>query len=134
MSDDFRAYCPPQKQEKAKGSFQVSLNAIKKIIDADLSPDQEALLLVEAGKACDLSGEWDQALDTYQQATELYKSDDIKAEILKQTGHIKSKRSEWKAALDAYEASLDILNRLGNLHEIGSIYNSIGYNYSVGNV
>jgi len=108
--------------------FRIALDAIKKITGVEVMPDQEALLFIEAGKMCDLSGDWDQALESYEKALEQCEGDDIRAEILKQMGHIRSKRGEWDASLEAYEASLEILERLGDLREVGNIYNSIGYN------
>ncbi len=116
-------------QKSPEEYFQAALKAFKEITGVEVTPDQEARLLIEAGKMCDLSGDWDQALDRYKRALELCESEEVKAEALKQTAHINSKRGEWEAALDNYKASLEILNRIGNLREAGNIYNSIGYNY-----
>jgi len=109
--------------------FQAALAKVKEITAMIFTPEQEARLLIEAGKTCDLSGEWNQALENYQCALNVCESDETKAEALKQTGHIKSKMSEWEVALESYEASLEILNRLGNLREVGNIQNCVGYNY-----
>lgn len=57
--------------------------------------------------------------------------DAVKAEALKQIGRIRSREYEWDIALENYETSLEILNRFGNLCEIGNIYNATGFNESV---
>ena len=93
---------PSLPQKSPVEYFQMALDAIKEITGTDVTPDQNALLFVEAGKMCDLSGDWGQALESYQKALELCKDDEIRAEILKQAGHIKSKRGEWEAALKDY--------------------------------
>jgi tetratricopeptide (TPR) repeat protein len=125
MVEDIQA--PQSLQKSPDEYFRIALDAVKDVMGIETTPDQAALLLIKAGKACLLSGEWAQALESYQQALELCKSDEIKAEVLKHIGHIRTKQGQWKGASEAYEASLKILNRLGNLHEAGINYNSIGY-------
>ncbi len=125
--DDIKLPLFPQKSPAEY--FQIALDVIKGITGVDVTPDQMARLFIEAGKVCDQSGEWDQALESYERALEVCEDDVIKAEVLKQAGHVRSKRGEWEIALEAYSTSLEILNRLGNLNEVGNLYNSIGYNY-----
>ena len=70
----------PNDLRKSPGEyFHTSINTIKKITNISFTPEQEALLLIEAGKTCDLSGEWDQALENYQYALNICESDEIKA-------------------------------------------------------
>ena len=124
----------PNMQKAPSEYFQMALNDIREVTGIDITPDQEARLLIKSGKMCDLSGDWDQALEKYQQALEICEDDEIKAEALKQKGHIRSKRGEWSAALQVYEASLKILLRHENLNEVGNVYKDIGYNYfEIGN-
>ena len=122
-------------QRKPVEYFQMALNAIKEITGLDTTSDEEARLFIEAGKMCDLSGDWLEALESYQQALALCEGDDVRAEALKQMGHNRSRRCEWKVALENYEASVNILNKLGDLCEVGNIYNSIGFNcFETGNM
>ena len=80
--------------------FQIVLNDVKEVTGIDITPDQEARLLIKAGKMCTLSGDWDQALEQYQKALGICENDETRAEALKQTGHVKSKRGEWQDALE----------------------------------
>lgn len=125
--DDIKLPRFPQKSPAEY--FEIAMDAIKRITGLEVTPDQMARLFAEAGRVCDQSGEWDQALESYERALEMCENEAIKAEVLKQSGHIRSKRGEWEIALESYNESLEIMNRLGNLNEIGNLYNSIGYNY-----
>ena len=62
MDEDIRGSCSPQKSPAEY--FQIALDAIRKITGVDITSDQEALLFIEAGKIQDLSGEWDEALES----------------------------------------------------------------------
>lgn len=103
--------------------------AFKQVAGININADQEALLFIEAGKVCSNAGNWDNALENFQKASERCESIEIKAESLKQMGHIESKRGEFENAFKSYEASLEILAFIGNLREVGNIHNSMGFNY-----
>ncbi|MBD3184736.1 tetratricopeptide repeat protein [Candidatus Poribacteria bacterium] len=109
--------------------FHTVLDTLRKITGVDLSQDDESLLLIEAGKACIVSGNWNKALEIFQRAFKLTSSEETKAEALKQMGHIKSKLCEWKEAYDFYRSSLEIYENSGNLSESGNIYNNLGFNH-----
>jgi tetratricopeptide (TPR) repeat protein len=62
-------------------------------------------------------------------AVEQTKDFRIKAEALRQIANNRTQMGDWDAGLKAYEDSLDIVRELGDLSQVGLVYNCIGYGY-----
>jgi len=90
----------PNTQKDPMEYFQMGLNTmremVKEITGTDITADQEAQAFIVTGGISESSGDWDQALESYQRALELCKADEIKGEALKQTGHVRSRLGEWE--------------------------------------
>jgi len=69
------------------------------------------------------------SFETVLGVAEEAEDDCMKAEALRKIAGNKDRMGDWEAALEAYEESLAIVLNLGDLTQMGLIYNNIGYGY-----
>ncbi|MDI6916921.1 MAG: tetratricopeptide repeat protein [Thermoplasmatales archaeon] len=89
-------------------------------------------LLLLKGDIFDIKGEWDKALECYNQALKVAegeKSEKLIAKCYLKIGNIQEKRSEWDVALENFNRGLDISKKVGTLNSLADGYHGIGYIY-----
>lgn len=113
------------------------LQSAKEILEtSSLGPEHYALHEQEIyngeGETYWEMGRYDDAFSSFEavlRASEKTKDYRMKAEALRMIANYKVQINDWEAALDTYEKSLVIVRELGDLPQIGFVYNSIGYGY-----
>ena len=88
---------------------------------------QQNELLLLKGDILDIKGEWDKALECYQN---IKANDSGLAESYLKMGEIYRKRNEWENALTYYDRSLSIFKKLNNLSGCANVYYPMGALYA----
>ena len=89
-------------------------------------------LLILKGDIFDIKGEWDKALECYNQALALNKGrkdEGLIAKCYLGIGRINEKRSEWGVALENFDRCLNMSKKTSNVKGMADAYYGIGYIY-----
>ena len=79
-----------------------------------------------------LKGEWDRAIEFYQQSLEVKERvDDIHgmAQTYNNLGLVYADKGEWDRAIEFYQQSLETMERVGDIHGMAQTYNNLGIVY-----
>ncbi|MBU4256301.1 MAG: ATP-binding protein [Candidatus Thermoplasmatota archaeon] len=96
-----------------------------------LDAHKDELLLLK-GDIFDIKGEWDRAMECYNQVLMLNegrKDEGLMAKCYLGIGHINEKRSEWDSALENFDRCLNMSKKTGNVKGVADAYYGVGYVY-----
>jgi len=96
-----------------------------------LDANKNELLLLK-GDIFDIKGEWDKAMECYNQALTLNegrKDEGLMAKCYLKIGGINEKRSEWDSALEDFDRCLNMSKKTGDVKGMADAYYGIGYIY-----
>jgi len=115
---------------KGAGDYlDLLLRSVRDAIGGQLTDRQELLFCLETGKAYEVLGEWDRALERFRLAESL--SEELedrssKAESLKLIGTILTKRNNWDRAIKYLELSLELFEQVGDRRGVATVCQCIG--------
>jgi tetratricopeptide (TPR) repeat protein len=93
---------------------------------------REASLLQDMGILTWKQGEWERAIDFYQQSLETKEQvGDIHgmAQTMGNLGNVYQAKGEWERAIEVYRQSLEALEQVGDIHGMAGTYNNLGAVY-----
>ncbi len=91
-----------------------------------------AEILIVKGKACNMCGEWEQALLNFNQSEDIASiigDKKLKARAICESGHMLEEQNEFEKAMDCFEKCLDICKEIDHLPGIGEAYRGLGRIY-----
>ena len=75
-------------------------------------------------------GYWSGVRDALEESLDFFEDEETRADIYYCTGMIVYKLSDWDAAIDYYQKSLEIRERIGDIHGMAATYNNLGLVYA----
>ncbi|MCA9926756.1 MAG: tetratricopeptide repeat protein, partial [Anaerolineales bacterium] len=117
------------------GEIEERLVRAKTAVTTHLSGETglEARLLNDMAILASKSARWNEAIELWQEAQELYKTAGDErgiAQTYNNLGLVYADKGEWDRAIQMYEQSLETLERVGDIHGIAQTYNNLGLVYA----
>lgn len=110
--------------------YKIALNSLEKLDSTLENKGKNADAILNLGDIYRVTGEWDPALQQYENAAKIsreIKNEEQEAKSYIKIGEIKSERSEWDEAIKKFEKGLKISEKNNDVRGMGEAYKNIGY-------
>lgn len=110
--------------------YKIALDSLEKLDSTLENKGKNADAILNLGDIYRVTGEWDTALQQYENAAKIsreIKNEEQEAKSYIKIGEIKSERNEWDEAIKNFEKGLKIAEKGNNVKWMGEAYKNIGY-------
>lgn len=110
--------------------YKIALDSLEKLDSTLENKGKNADAILNLGDIYRVTGEWDPALQQYENAAKIsreIKNEEQEAKSYIKIGEIKSERNEWDEAIKNFEKGLKISEKNNDARGMGEAYKNIGY-------